>query len=191
MPTMTTTKPTEQYAVNPKRFVLWLSIVSICMLFAGLTSGYIVRRAEGNWENFALPTIFTYSTIVALLGSITMLWAQRSAKHDELDQLRLSLSITFGLGLVFCIMQFMGWTDLVSHDVYFTGNPSGSFVYALSGIHLAHVLGGMIAFIFILVKAFRNEIHKMSREGLGLLATYWHFVGILWIYLFLFLFLTR
>lgn len=195
MATRTNIKPaTEQPAptlgMHPKKFAMWLFIVSIIMLFGGLTSAYLVRRAEGNWLEFELPKIFYYSTAVIVLSSITMHWAYVSAKKDELGKLKIALWLTFLLGMVFLAMQWMGWVELVNMGVFFAGsqsNPAGSFLYVLSGLHGLHLIGGLVFLLLIIVAAVRLQIHGKAMVRMDMCATYWHFLDLLWVYLFVFL----
>lgn len=180
-------KPEETLSMNPKKFILWLFIVSVVMLFASQTSAYLVRRAEGNWVEFDIPRIFWYSTIVLVVSSLSMQWAYWSAKKDNFANLRTAISITFVLGLVFLWMQFEGWKELVAMNVYFVGNPSGSFFYVFTGLHGFHLISGLIVLLVALVSAFRLKVHAKSLNQIEICATYWHFLDILWVYLFFFL----
>ena len=157
-------EPQETLSVNPKKFLLWLFIVSITMMFAAFTSAYLVRKAEGNWLEFQLPTLFWYSTAVLITSSIGMHIAYIAAKKDNFNLLRITISITFALGLLFLYMQWMGWQQLVALNVYFVGNPSGSFVYVLSGMHGVHIISGLIVLAFAFVAAFRMKIHAKSES---------------------------
>ena len=104
-----TIEPAETRSINPKVFTMWLFIVSIIMLFAAFTSAYLVRKAEGNWVEFEMPRLFSYSTGVLLLSSLSMHYSLLAAKKDQFNALRISISITFVLGLLFLVMQFYGW----------------------------------------------------------------------------------
>ncbi|MBA2582027.1 MAG: cytochrome c oxidase subunit 3 [Bacteroidetes bacterium] len=175
-----------------KKTLLWVGLVSIIMMFAGLTSAYIVRMAEGNWQDFALPQMFYFSTAVLLLSSITMNMAMSAAKRDDMARVKSFIWLTFVLGVAFVGFQFSGWKDLISQDIYFSGgNASGSYLYVLSGLHLAHVLGGLAALLITGVRALYNIYHSKNLLGLQLCSIYWHFLDFLWIYLFLFLLLIR
>lgn len=180
-------EPQPTLSVNPKKFILWLFIVSIIMIFASLTSAYLVRKAEGNWLEFDMPPLFWYSTVILLVSSVTMHAAYWLAKKDNFTGLRIAISITFVLGLAFLVMQFLGWGQLVDRNVYLVGNPSGSFLYILSGLHGAHLISGLIVLIFALVAAFRMKIHATSLLQMQIATTYWHFLDGLWLYLFVFL----
>lgn len=180
-------KPAETLSMNPKKFILWLFIVSVVMLFASQTSAYLVRRAEGNWMEFQIPAIFSYSSIVLVISSLSMQWAYFSAKKDNFRNLRIAISFTFALGMAFLWMQFQGWKELVAMNVYFVGNPSGSFFYVFTGLHGFHLISGLIVLLVALVSSFRMKVHSKKLTQLEICATYWHFLDLLWIYLFFFL----
>ncbi|MHA4737632.1 cytochrome c oxidase subunit 3 [Dyadobacter sp. MSC1_007] len=180
-------EPQETLAMDPKKFILWLFLVSIIMLFASQSSAYLVRRAEGNWLEFEMPKIFWYSSAVLLISSMAMQWAYFSAKKDQFNQLKIAISITFVLGLAFLWMQFEGWKQLVAMNVYFVGNPSGSFFYVFTGLHGFHIITGLIVLLFALIAAFRLNVHAKNLRRIQICATYWHFLDILWLYLFVFL----
>lgn len=201
----------SNYIVQPKKFALWIMILGMVMLFAAFTSGYIVRRAEGNWDVFPLPMQFLYGVIIVILSSITMQWAYMAAKRDSLGQVKTALLITLVLGLAFCGVQWWGWQELTASGFRWTGmnnptpefvaengityvgskNPASTFVYVISGAHIAHVLGGIIFLMVMVYNSFKLNIHKNNLLKISMCSTYWHFVGILWIYLYLFLFLNR
>ncbi|SDE73123.1 cytochrome c oxidase subunit 3 [Dyadobacter soli] len=180
-------EPQETLAMDPKKFILWLFLVTIIMLFASQSSAYLVRRAEGNWLEFEMPQIFWYSTVVLIMSSVAMQWAYFSAKKDQFQQLKIAISITFVLGLIFLYMQFQGWKELVAMNVYFVGNPSGSFFYVFTGLHGFHIITGLIVLVFALFSAFKLNVHSKSLRRIQISATYWHFLDILWLYLFVFL----
>lgn len=178
--------------IDPIRFNLWLAIIASAMFFAALTSAYIVKKAEGNWNSFPIPEQFIYSTIIVILSSITLQWAYQAAKKDELTQVKAGLLSTLVLGIGFGISQMMGWQVLVDNNLFFASDDvSVSFFYAITAFHALHVLGGWIALIRATWKSFKLEIHKKSLRTISLALTYWHFMGVLWIYLYLFLFLNR
>ncbi len=180
-------RKSDVLSMDPKKFILWLFIVSIVMIFASQTSAYLVKRAEGNWIEFDIPAIFTYSTFVLILSSVSMHWAYLSAKRDNFVQLKAGVAITFVLGMIFLGMQYEGWRELVRRDVYFVGNPSGSFFYVFTGLHGAHLLMGLLLLLTALVAAFRLNIHSKRLRLIEVCATFWHFLDVLWVYLFVFL----
>lgn len=170
------------------KVLLWLGIASIIMLFAGLTSGLIVRQAEGNWMHISIPRVFYFSTAFILLSSITMQIAIASVKKNHLSSVKTNLIITLGLGLAFIFCQFLGYNNLVNQGVFFTGGTaSASFFYAITGLHLAHLIGGILSLIYVNGKAIMEKYDSNNYLGMQLCGTYWHFLDGLWIYLFLFL----
>ena len=177
----------ETLAMDPIKFILWLFLVSIIMLFASQTSAYLVRRAEGNWLEFEMPKIFWYSTGVLLVSSLIMQYAYFAAKKDQFKQLKIAISITFVLGLTFLWMQFEGWKQLVAMNVYFVGNPSGSFFYVFTGLHGFHIISGIIVLIYAWRAVFKQKVHSKNLRQIQICATYWHFLDLLWLYLFVFL----
>jgi cytochrome c oxidase subunit 3 len=184
-------EPKKTLAMHPKKFAMWLFIGSVGMLFAALTSAYIVRQAEGNWLYFDLPQVFTTSTIVIVLSSITMQWAFWSARKDDLSMVKIMVTITTVLGLSFLVLQFEGWKALVSNQVYLVGNPSGSFLYIISGLHGLHLISAVIYLLIVLVSTYRFRVHSKNLAQIEMCTTYWHFLGGLWLYLFVFLLLYR
>ena len=178
-------------SMHPKKFALWLFIVTVVMIFASMTSAYIVRQSEGNWREFDLPESFWINSGIILLSSVTMHWAYYSAKRDNLKQLKIGMAITTVLGIAFLVAQYLSWGDLVAMNVFFTGgNPAESFVYVLSGLHAAHLIGGVVFLIITLVSAFRYQVHAKRMDRIEMCATYWHFLDGLWLYLFVFLLLN-
>ncbi|MCU0442312.1 MAG: cytochrome c oxidase subunit 3 [Bacteroidia bacterium] len=182
---------TPEYAINPTKFVLWLLIVASIMLFAAFTSAYIVRRGEGNWLIFELPSLFMYSTAIIAASSIAMQWAFMAAKKDNLTSLKTGLGITLALGIAFAISQWFAWKQLVANNIHLVGNPSESFVYIISGVHLLHMLGGLVFLLIVLVKTFQYKVHKKNLLTINLCTTYWHFLGLVWVYLYFFFTLNR
>jgi cytochrome c oxidase subunit 3 len=186
-------QPQEKPKIATEKVLLAIGIGSIVMLFAGLTSGYIVRQAEGNWKFFEVPSVFYISTIIILISSFTMQMAIRAVKKDDLAQVKTFLLITLGLGLAFVFSQFLGWNELVKNDVYFADKltPSGSFFYVITGLHLAHLAFGLLGLIITGSKSIRERYNSNNYLGISLCAIYWHFLDALWIYLFVFLAVYR
>ncbi|HEX5168137.1 MAG TPA: cytochrome c oxidase subunit 3 [Cyclobacteriaceae bacterium] len=182
-------------AMHPKKFAMWLFIATVVMLFAALTSAYIVRQAEGNWMIFELPSLFYVNTAVIIVSSFTMQWAYWSARRDRLERTKLAIVITTILGITFLVGQIMAWGQMIASNVYFVGDRgsavSGSFVYVLSGLHGFHILGGLVFLLIVLISTFRYKVHSRNITQLEMCATFWHFLGGLWIYLLLFLIWTR
>ena len=185
-------EPEETLSMNPKKFMLWLTIVAILMMFAGWTSGYLVRKAEGRWHEFELPQIFWYSTGILLVSSISMFLAVQSAKKDNFNALKIAISITFVFGLAFLTTQVIGFSDLIKNQLYFAGSDvAASWLYALIGLHAAHVISGLVVLLISLISAFKFTANSKNLLRIQLCATYWHFLDFLWLYLFLFLFLFK
>ena len=179
---------------HPKRVLLILLIFSIVMMFAAFTSGYIVRRDEGNWGEFELPASLLINSIIIALSSASMQWAYFSARKDEISRVKIGLIITLVLGLVFLAGQFHSFGDLVDGNTYFGGadaNPSGSFVYVLMGVHAFHLVTGLIFLAVVLKRTLNYQVHSRAMLSIGNATLYWHFLGGLWLYLYLFLLLNH
>ena len=168
--------------------LLWIGMGSIGMFFAGLTSAHIVRKAEGNWIEFIFPNWFLLSTITILLSSLLLIIALKKIKNNA-SAYKLTIW-TFVLGLLFCFLQVNGWKELIEQGIYLTGqgsNAAGSFLYVITLTHLLHLVGGLIALFVISINAKKEKYNAKNYLGFKLGSTYWHFLGILWIYLFFFL----
>lgn len=172
--------------IPTSKMLLWIGIVSIIMAFAGFTSAYIVRKAEGNWVEFNLPRAFTISTIILLVSSFTIQLAYNAVKKNNFERAKIFAIATLGLGLAFVFSQFYAWNVLVDNGIFFVGNPSGSFLYVLTGLHVLHLIGGMLALVIVSIKTIQEKYNSENSLGIELCATYWHFLDLLWIYLFVF-----
>ncbi len=182
------------FGVHPLKFLLWLLIISSSMSFAAYTSGYIVRKGEGNWLEFALPARLYFSSIVILLSSFTMQGALIAARRDNVRLTQLLLLSTLLLGGVFLVSQWQAWGELVASNIFFAGptaNPAGSFVYVLTGFHAFHILCAFIFLTTILRMALQYKVHSKAVLWIELCTIFWHFLGGLWLYLHLFLLLNR
>ncbi len=184
-------EPKKVLAMHPKKFALWLFMASVLMLFASWTSAYIVRQAEGNWLFFDLPTTFYYSTLIIVLSSVTMQLGYFAAKRDLTDRVRTLVLATAIMGVVFLVLQVWGWSQLVSNSVYFVGNPSGSFVYVITGVHGLHIVSAVIFVLVVLQSAAKGRTNSKNMAQIEMCTTYWHFLGGLWVYLFIFLLINR
>lgn len=183
--------PSQVLSMHPRKFLLWLFIVSIVMIFASLTSAYVVKQAEGKWLIFDLPQAFVYTSLVVVASSITMHWAYLAAKKDNLSQVKLGLMITLVLAMGFLGGQYFGWSQLVDQQVFFVGNAAGSFVYVLTGLHAFHLIAGIVFLIIVLISTLKYKVHSKSLVSIEMCATFWHFLSGLWIYLYLFLLLNN
>lgn len=208
---------TTEMQQKAKRSLLWLGIISMIMLFGGLTSGYIVRQAEGKWVEFALPGAFSFSTLIIILSSVSMQWGLLSVRNGKVGKLKSALFITLLLGTGFVISQYMAWSQLFHEGIAFSGrigdikaaysyipagtetvdqvrdagNVSGSFLYAITGLHVLHLLGGIIVLVIVFSHAMAGKYTTENYNGVKNCAIFWHFLGILWVYLFLFLLYVR
>jgi len=182
---------TKTLSMHPLKFALWLFIVSIVMIFAALTSAYIVRQAEGDWLIYDLPASFLRNTILLVLSSISMQLAYRAARKDNFKSLKLYMVITSVLALAFLVGQYLSWGDLVAIDVYFVGNPAGSFLYVLTGMHAFHLITGVVFILIMLFSAFKFKVHSKNMVKMEMCTTYWHFLDGLWLYLYIFLLLNH
>ncbi len=177
----------KRQKLHPKEFLMWVFLVSVFMIFAGFTSGYIVRRADGNWVEFVLPSGFLVSTLLIVLSSISAQWALMQARRDHLDRVKVGVAVTTVLGLAFIGAQLNAYSQLVEMGMFLVGNPSGSFVYIITGVHALHLVSAIIVMFVIFANVFRYRVHSKNMLGIRLGTIYWHFLGALWIYLYVFL----
>lgn len=191
----------ERRRIHPQKFMMWIAIGSMAMAFAGLTSGYLVRQAQGNWRYYQLPMMFWFSTAAVILSSVTMSLGVKAFKNREMPKFKMLITATLILGIAFGLLQYGGFYQLYHQlqqikingetlnqtaGVRLDGNPSESFLYVIAGLHLAHMLGGIVALTIVFFRAFRTNVKVYNATGLEIAATYWHFVDILWVYLFVF-----
>lgn len=180
---------TPNRRIHPHKFTLWVAIGSIVMMFAALTSAYIVKKNQANWLEFDLPKVFWYSTVTILVSSVTIHLALKAFKAREMGRYRSLITVTAVLGLLFITLQYLGFRDLEMRNIALTGpksNSAASFLFVITGLHMVHVLGGVIALLVIFIRAFASRTKTYSALPIELAATYWHFVDVLWIYLFIF-----
>ena len=173
--------------LHPYKFSLWVAIASIIMMFAGLTSAFIVKSNLTGWRTVELPTIFWVSTFVILASSITMQMAVKNFKGREMQRYRMLMVVTLLLGMAFVICQLWGFLELWGQNVRFRGSSgAGQFFYAIAGLHALHVIGGVVALIIMAIKSFAGKVKLYSPVPVEVMAMYWHFVDILWLYLLIF-----
>ena len=179
----------QKRKIHPHKFTLWVAIGSILMMFAGLTSAFIVKRSQANWIMLNIPLIFWYSTVAILTSSVAVQLSLKALKQRNMVGYRRWLVITAVLGIVFLVLQIIGFIQFGDQDIKLIGagsNASYSFLLAISGLHGLHVLGGVITLIVIAIRAVSISKRNYSSVPLEIAATYWHFVDALWIYLFIF-----
>jgi len=182
----------QRKKIHPHKFTMWIAIGSIIMMFAGLTSAYIVKSNQASWQQVKTPQVFWYSTVVILLSSLTIQMALRSFKQREMNRYRQLMSVTMILGVVFIVLQWNGFMQLWNSGIQFKGVAgAGQFLYVIFGLHALHVAGGAVVLIVMLIKAFFGITKTYGSTGIEVMATYWHFVDILWIYLFVFFILIN
>ena len=168
--------------------LLWLGIGSMVMFFAGLTSAYVVAKPQEHWVEFVLPNWFFLSTVTIVISSMFLIFAQVRLKKEK--PAAFFVFLTFLLGVVFSFFQFQGWQSLTEQGVFLTGpgsNISGSFLYVITLAHLVHLIGGLVAMLVTAINTKKGKYSSQNHLGFELTTIYWHFLGLLWLDLFLFL----
>nr|WP_294896910.1 cytochrome c oxidase subunit 3 [uncultured Pedobacter sp.] len=184
----------DRHNLQPKKFILWLFIVSSIIFFAGLTSGFIVYAGSGSGKslNVDLPKVFIYSTIVIVISSLTMHKAFLSAKSLQFAKQKLWLWVTFVLGLVFIGLQVYGWMVWTNLGLFFVNsNASISFVYAFTLFHIIHIIAGLVMILTAIRSSYGPVPNVKNTFRMEISSIFWHFVDIVWIYLYLFLLLNH
>jgi cytochrome c oxidase subunit 3 len=173
------------------KLLLLFAMLSMTMMFAGLTSAFVVSKSRPDWlKDFVLPSAFYVSTALILLGSLTMHMAKKYIQKDQRAATTKMLWTTLLLGILFFVFQFIGFQQIISQGYYFTGSASSittTFLYVVTLTHLLHLLGGIISLVVIIYNHFKQKYNSSQTLGIELGAMYWHFLDLLWIYLFLFL----
>jgi cytochrome c oxidase subunit 3 len=177
------------------KLILLFSMVSMTMMFAGLTSAFVVSKSRVDWlTDFELPIAFYYSTIVIIGCSVTFHLAKKAIQEDNKSATTAFLIATLALGILFVILQFMGFGQIVQDGYYFTGSESSittTFLYVVTVVHLMHLAGGVISLLIIIYNHFKQKYNSGQTLGIELGAMYWHFLDFLWIYLFVFLYFFK
>src|SRR5947208_11822651 len=163
---------------------VWILLTAIIMLFAGLSSAYIVLRGVPSWQNIELPSLLWPNTAVLLLSSVAVELSRRAIRRNDIQSMKSWLAVGGALGLTFLIGELAAWRQLVNAGVYLPSTLQSSFFYILTGLHGVHLFGGTIALSLVLLMALRNRLSASGYEPLKLCATYWHVMDVLWIYLF-------
>ncbi len=193
---MDLTEGTREIKVaRAKKMMLWFGIISMIMMFAGLTSAYVVSKSRPDWvSGFDLPPSLYWSTLVIVVSSITFILAKKSIGDNDRKNGSLYLLATLGLGIAFVVLQFKSFGEIITAGYYFTGSESTittSFIYVVVLAHLAHLLAGLIVLLVVIYNHFKQRYHSGQMLGLELGATFWHFLDVLWVYLFVFLYFFR
>ena len=177
------------------KLILLFAMVSMFMMFAGLTSAFVVSKSRADWlKDFQLPTAFYLSTAVILSCSVTFHLAKKAIQKDNRNATTSFLLATLALGILFVILQFAGFRQIVDNGYFFTGNASSitsTFLYVVTIVHLAHLAGGLISLLIIIYNHFKQKYNSTQTLGIELGAMYWHFLDFLWVYLFLFLYFFK
>ena len=177
------------------KLLLWFGMISICMIFAGLTSAYVVSKSRPDWlKDFQLPIAFLISTFVMLVSSLTFYSALRTMKNGNRTQTTIMLLSTLGLGIAFIFLQFKGFGQVIENGYFFTGSESNvttSFLYIAVLVHIAHLLGGIISLLVVIYNHYKQKYNASQTLGIELSGMYWHFMDFIWLYLFLFFYFFK
>lgn len=175
-------------ATNSARIAVWLLVSAITILFAAFTSTYLARRGEADWRVGPLPGVLWVSTAVICASSLAIEWARRRGRRGQVDALRMGLSVTTALGLGFLGGQLAAWKQLSEAGVYLATNPHSAFFYLLTAAHGLHLTGGIAALLYALRRTAAALTAAETLDVVDPVATYWHFLTGLWVYLFVILF---
>ena len=177
------------------KLILLFAMVSMTMMFAGLTSAFVVSKSRADWlKDFQLPPAFYYSTVAIIACSVTFHLAKKYIQKNDQSKTTIFLLSTLVLGILFVILQFVGFGQIVENGYYFTGSGSSittTFLYVVTVVHLIHLAGGMISLLIIIYNHFKQKYNSSQTLGIELGAMYWHFLDLLWVYLFLFLYFFK
>jgi len=178
-----------------KKMMLWFGMISLTMSFAGLTSAYVVSSEREDWlSDFQIPQAFYVSLVIILLSSVTFYFAKRNVVAQQHKNGMILLVTTFILGLLFIFFQFKGFSEIIANGYFFTGSESTittSFVYLVVLLHLTHIIAALISLLVVIYNHYKQKYTPGNTVGIEIAATFWHFVDVLWIYLFLFFYFVR
>ncbi len=187
----------DDYQRKSKTFktMLWVGMISMFMMFGGLTSAYIVSKSRPDWlSDFELPIAFVWSTIVIILSSFTFHFAVKSIKQDDRTKTSMFLWITLILGISFVVLQFIGFDQVINSGFYFTGEYSSvttSFLYIVVIMHLFHLFAGLISLLIVIYNHYKQKCNSAQPLGIELSAMFWHLLDFIRLYLFLFLYFFK
>ena len=177
------------------KLILLFAMVSMTMMFAGLTSAFVVSKSRADWlQNFQIPAAFYFSTAVIIGCSITFYLAKKAIEKGNRNAATMFLLGTFALGVLFVILQFRGFGQIIESGYYMTGQGSSittTFLYVIALMHLLHLAGGLISLLIIIYNHFKQKYNPSQTLGIELGAMYWHFLDLLWVLLFLFLYFFK
>jgi len=182
----------QQKNKRAKKMMLWFGIVSLIMSFGGLTSAFIVSSSREDWLNdFELPNAFFISTIIITFSSLVFIAAKKALLKEKYLLSQSFVLGVFVLGLAFIYNQFLGFNELIISGYNFTGPTSNitmSYIYIIAVAHILHVIAGLISLAVVIVNHFKKQYTPASKLGFDIASTFWHFIDLLWVYLFLFLY---
>jgi len=183
---------TQEKQKRAKKMMLWFGIISLVMSFAGLTSAFIVSSSREDWlANFTLPSAFTYSTLIIILSSVMLFLAKQTLKKNQAAVTTSLLIGAFVLGIAFIYSQIQGFNQIIASGYNFTGSTSNitmSYIYVIAVVHILHVLAGIICLFVVIINLLNKKYSNENRLGFDLASNFWHFVDVLWVYLFFFLY---
>jgi cytochrome c oxidase subunit III len=193
---MTTIETSNRIEIfNPRKFIVWLLIVSSMMSFAGLTSAFIVMKGQGNkaFQPFLLPNIYIFSTVVVFISSLVLHYAYQEAKKNNIPKSKTFVFLTFILGLTFMVMQIMGFSELMNNNIRPLGTQApwnSSLTFVIISLHMFHLFIAMIVLILLVIKSFSVQVFEKNIITFHNCVVFWHFLGILWVFLYLFLYFS-
>jgi cytochrome c oxidase subunit 3 len=175
-----------------KKFVIWLFVVSSTIMFGGWTSYYIVfSAAKGKGHGLVLPEMFIYSTAILLLSSVTLFLASRAFKAGNVSSQRIFLALTVIAGIIFSVLQVNAWSTMVQTGAFFSNNNGAiSLIYVVSGFHVLHIFAGVCIILNALYGTYKTSSIEKRGYQMEIASIFWHFIDILWIYLYVFLLLN-
>jgi cytochrome c oxidase subunit III len=180
----------SSFPISKGQIGVWILLTAVIMLFAGLSSAYIVLRGVPAWQNIELPWLLWPNTAILLLSSVAIDISRRAIRRNDVRSMKRWLAVGGMLGFAFLVGQLAAWRQLVNAGVYVPSTLQSGFFYILTGLHGLHLLGGVIALGVVFGKAVQDRLTAFNYEPLKLCAMYWHVMDGLWIYLFLLLLLS-
>lgn len=182
----------EEKHGRAKKMMLWFGIVSLIMSFAGWTSAFVVSSSREDWlTDFQLPNAFIISTVIVLISSGTFMLAHRALNRNQHQLTTIWLWVTLALGIAFITNQFVGFNEIINMGYNFTGptsNVTMSYIYLIAMVHIAHVIAGLICILVVIFNHYKHKYSLTNKVGFEMASTFWHFIDVLWLYLFLFLY---
>ncbi|MEE9348898.1 MAG: cytochrome c oxidase subunit 3 [Flavobacteriaceae bacterium] len=169
--------------------MLYFALVSLTMSFAGLTSAYVISRQREDWVSFDLPKVFYITTVLIVISSLCFYFAKKAMQQENRVKTNVLLIATLILGIAFVYFQYQGYLQLTAMGLYFTGptsNVASSLFDIVAFAHAIHVIIGLAVILFLLFKNYNHKYSATNMLGIKLGEIFWHFLGALWVFLFLF-----